>query len=39
MFKVKYSQPGTNDNQKETSIYMMFLDYLYECEKGELWQK
>ena len=36
MFKVKYSPVGTNDNQRETSTYMIFLDYLYECEKGEI---
>ena len=33
---MKYSPVGTNDNQQETSTYMMFLDYLYECEKGEI---
>jgi len=36
MFKVKYSQSGTNNNKKETSTYMVFLGFISECEKGEL---
>lgn len=39
MFEVvRYSSsgPGSNAHMRETNAYMMFLDYLYECEKGKI---
>ena len=35
--KVHFSEDGSNDRVKEESAYMMFLDYLDECEKGIDW--
>ena len=34
---VQYSSsgPGSNEHTKETNTYMMFLDYVYECEEGK----
>ena len=31
---VRFSEEGTNAREKEQNAYMMFLDYLDECEKG-----
>ena len=32
--KVQFSESGSNARVKEESAYMMFLEYLDECEKG-----
>lgn len=32
LFRVQYSAPGSTARSLETATYMMFLDYLYECE-------
>ena len=31
---VRFSEQGSNAREKEESVYMMFLDYLKECEQG-----
>ena len=31
---VRFSEEGSNAREKEQNSYMMFLDYLDECEKG-----
>ena len=31
---VRFSERGSNAREKEESAYMMFLDYLEECEQG-----
>ena len=31
---VRFSEEGSNACTKEESAYMMFLEYLYECEEG-----
>ena len=33
---MKFSEEGSNARQKEQNSYMMFLDYLDDCEKGKL---
>ena len=37
--KVQFSEEGSNDRVKEEGAYMMFLEYLDECEKGILYLK
>lgn len=32
--KVRFSEEGSNARIKEQSAYMMFIEYLEECEKG-----
>ena len=35
MFKsVRYSEKGSNDRESEERVYMYFMDYLDDCEKG-----
>lgn len=37
LFKeVRFSEEDSNAREKEQNSYMMFLDYLEECEKGTL---
>ena len=37
LFKqVKFSEEGSNARLKEQNSYMMFLDYLDDCERGKL---
>ncbi len=37
MFKrVIYSEKGSNERSKEENTFIMFLDYLEKCERGEL---
>jgi len=31
---VRFSEEGSNAHEREQNAYMMFLDYLDECEKG-----
>ena len=31
---VRFSEEGSNAREREQNAYMMFLDYLDECEKG-----
>ena len=31
LFKVEFSPVGSNKRMKEESIYMMFVDFLYNC--------
>ncbi len=33
---IKFSEKGTNTRTKEESAYMMFLNYIDECEKGKV---
>ena len=33
---VRFSERGSNAREKEESVYMMFLDYLEECEQGSI---
>ena len=35
LFKVRFSEEGSNAKIKEQNAYMMFIDYLEDCEKGE----
>jgi hypothetical protein len=34
MFTVKYSPVGSSSHKREVDAFVMFMDYLYECEKG-----
>ena len=34
VFKVRFSENGSNAKIKEENAYMMFIEYLEECEKG-----
>ena len=34
--EVRFSEQGSNVREKEENSYMMFLDYLAECEKGSI---
>lgn len=34
MFTVKYSPVGSSSHKLEVDTFAMFMDYLYECEKG-----
>ena len=35
MFKdIRFSEKGSNCREKEEATYMMFIDYLEECEAG-----
>ena len=34
MFTVKYSPAGSSSHKLEVDAFAMFMDYLYECEKG-----
>ena len=31
---VKYSERGSNEYSRETATFMMFVDFLDDCEKG-----
>ncbi len=31
---IEFSEKGSNAREKEETTYMMFLDYLHECERG-----
>ena len=32
--KVVYSEKGSNERSREENAYIMFLDYLEKCERG-----
>ena len=34
LFKVMYSEVGSNERAKEECTYIYFIDYLEECEEG-----
>ncbi len=37
LFKdIKYSEAGSNDKENEELTYVLFVDYLEECEEGVL---
>lgn len=31
--KIYFSEEGSNDREKETATYMLFLDLMYDCEE------
>ena len=33
---VKYSERGSNEYSRETATFMMFIDFLEDCERGQL---
>ena len=37
LFKVLFSEEGLNAKIKEQNTYIMFIDYLEDCEKGRFY--
>ena len=34
--KIIYSEKGTNDREQEEATFMFFMDYMEDCERGNL---